>query len=469
MTRPLQSTTRQPAGRAASPAVPTDLAPIPVVAPVGVVAVPGLAHRSPATPATVGQAPAVPVAPVIRRAVTVTNIDYNPDLHRPTHATVELESLWTGIRTGINQSLPGYKNQAKNVVDAVRAADYAAEDVDALTVVIANAIENGYVSKGLAGIRGSRLVLETVVRTSVVAALTPTQMDKGERTAFDALVTNVGEDRMSRAKGRPTPIPIGSLPADLAFEVEACRDEIAQERARWRRDGLTMDNLNEQILCAAVGSRLKNGHYQGNHTNRAGWLPAVPLPVHPAGAIRQAILAKASPTLLAALNQPNPMVAIRNNRLDRIEYEKVHAQALAGYTDREVAGMAIAAVGSGVSAYLEFHLSHQISRLMYDVVNRQFYLTAQLQVEGRVQPVLPGDGAAAGVTVAPPSPALTTPGSGPAPGPRGDHAEKDASRRSKHHSFHDHHEAGRAGSRSGVACRRRTTGRCRERRRPRSG
>lgn len=373
MSRPTHATIRQPKGRPVGPpAEPVDLSGPPAV-PARVVAVPGLVRPSPAGPVP---APAAPVSSVIRRTVTVRNIDFNPDLNRPTDATVELGSLWSGIRDGILEKLPAYQNQARNVLDQVQQGDYEAQDVDALTVVLTNAIVSGYVTKGLAGIRGSQPVLESVVRRSVVAALTPTQMDKGERTAFDALVTNVGEAGMSRAKGRPTPISVDSLPSFLATEVEACHEEIAQERARWRRESLTMDNLNEQILCADVGARLRNGHYQGNHTNRAGWLPVVPLPVHPAAGIRQSILAKASPTLLVALNQPNPMVAIRNNRLDRVEYEKLHAQALAGYSDRQVADMAIAAVGFGVSVYLEFHLSHQISRLMYDFVNRQFYLTA---------------------------------------------------------------------------------------------
>jgi hypothetical protein len=375
MASPLRPSVRRPARRSTPDAAPSTDHPEPDAATVTrVIAGPGLVHRDPGAP---NQVPGTSFPAVIRRTVTVKNIDYNPDLNRPTHATVELGSLWTGIRTGITEGLPDYKNQAQNVIEQVRAGDYEAEDVDALAVVLANAIENGYVRKGLAGIRGSRPVLENIVRKAVVASLTPTQMDKGERTAFDTLVTNVGEDRMSRGKGAPTPVPFAALPGYLPTEVEACLKEIAEERRSWSWQNFDIYDPAPQLIGNTAAERLRQGHYQGNHTNRAGWLPAVPVgPSIDAMvlAIRQEIAQAASPSLAAAVAQPNPMAAVAANRLDRVEFEKLKTHAVGS---RPALGdIALATMGFGVSAYLEFHLAHDISRLMYDAVNQKVYLTA---------------------------------------------------------------------------------------------
>ena len=235
-----------------------------------------------------------------------------------------------------------------------------------------------YGKKGLAGWSETlSSQLTDLVRKSVVDSLTPTQMDKGEQAAFDKLVSTVGVANMSRRKGAPTPIPLTSLPPQVAEDVKGCRQDLYDERHRWNRGQLNLDTMNVVYLSSTASTRLKeNGRYQGNHTNNAGWLPVVIVAPNPIAAMRQSIVDKASPALHAELTQPNPMQRLAANRANQREYEKLLAQAVAGYSDPDLGDLAIAAMGFGVSAYIEFNLTTMISRLMYDFVNKKFYLTA---------------------------------------------------------------------------------------------
>jgi hypothetical protein len=167
------------------------------------------------------------------------------------------------------------------------------------------------------------------------------------------------------------------LPPQVADDVRGCRQDLHDERRRWTRRSLDLDTMNVVYLSSTASTRLKDeGRYQGNHTNNAGWLPVVIVPPNPIGAMRQSIFDNASPALHAELIQPNPMQRVAANRANQREYEMLQARAVAGYDDPGLGDIAIAAMGFGVSAYIEFNLTTLISRLMYDFVNKKYYLTA---------------------------------------------------------------------------------------------
>jgi hypothetical protein len=313
--------------------------------------------------------------------IKVKNIDFNPMPGAgAVDATVNEGTFYAAVLAAIKQAsaLKSFVNQSGNVVNEVQTKSYEGKDVEELSSKIAEALKTEYGKKGLAGWSETLTSqLTDLVRKSVVDSLTPTQMDKGEQAAFDKLVSTIGEANMSRRKGAPTPIPLTSLPPQVAEDVKGCRQDLYDERHRWNRGQLNLDTMNVVYLSSTASTRLKeNGRYQGNHTNNAGWLPVVIVAPNPIAAMRQSIVDKASPALHAELTQPNPMQRLAANRANQREYEKLLAQAVAGYSDPDLGDLAIAAMGFGVSAYIEFNLTTMISRLMYDFVNKKFYLTA---------------------------------------------------------------------------------------------
>lgn len=317
----------------------------------------------------------------IRRRITVRNIDFNPDPGAgKVHAEITDNDFYATLTGSFKKATldQPFINQSGNVIKAIRSKSFKGQDVEQLTEQIADAMKAEYGAKGLTGWSSSDWsALVGLVRSAVLANLTPTKMDKQEQQAFDILVNIVGEENMSRRKGSPTEIPLASLPSYLATNVTGCHDDIHDERRMWKRTKWNFDTLTVAHVSGVTSARLKEqGRYQGNHTNNAGWLPTVPVGPSPIPAMRQAILNNASPALHAELTQPNPMQRLTANRSNRQEYEKLLAHELGAYDDLGLGDLALASMGFGVSAYIEFNLPHKISRLMYDFVNKKFYLTA---------------------------------------------------------------------------------------------
>src|SRR6185436_3863244 len=103
-------------------------------------------------------------------------------------------------------------------------------------------------------------------------------MTDGESGAFDVLAQSAGV-ALSRAKGAPSTIPYGNLPGAVGNEVDAVLGDIRAERALWTVAAANEEfTLPDNAFAQGVAQRQHALHYQGNHTNNAGWLPAVATP-----------------------------------------------------------------------------------------------------------------------------------------------------------------------------------------------
>lgn len=335
-----------------------------------------------------------------RARITVQNVDFNPVSDQFRHGQVDVELFWSAVTNAIrgNQRFKEH-TQLNNVVAALRNGDYAAADIDALTTAIAGAIAGKFAELNQ-GVHGqANVALAEHVRAALVTNIREdpqVAMDKSEAQGFDVLKQIATEQgTMSRAKGTPSRVPHARLPGALQGEIAGFVANVNGENARWGGDALAdymvpdpgpAPALDEIRLQQEVSSRQRgNGRYQGNHSNSAGWLPAVPAPpVHPAFRnVADAVWSAASPELRRRLDhrrarerlgmtdahsgQPNPY---------RTEWRQLidgHRDAI---TDQILRRTVWGTLAMGVSGYVEFSTSQAISRIVYDVVNDRIYVSA---------------------------------------------------------------------------------------------
>ena len=332
-----------------------------------------------------------PAPRVVQREITVERVDYNPKEEDYRHGYVDEGAFYAALRVALkgDGALAGFRNQVDNVFAEVAKTDYSARDIPTVADAIVNAAVGEFQTKGLVlgGASASR------VRAHVLATLAANlqddwqmAMDGTESTAFDQLVTIVGEGDMSRAKGTATRIPVGNLPGSLRGHVNAVLDDIRQENAIWAvgavSERYTMTAYKGEFT-ADVAERQGGKHYQGNHTNLAGWLPSVPVPANRIAEVADDIAASGSPRLkrvLAAANASDRL-GYTGDHIDpanplRVEYETLRAPRLAALTDAAVKRSAWGALGAGVSAYIEFNIPGGMSRVVFDCVNDRVYITA---------------------------------------------------------------------------------------------
>jgi hypothetical protein len=329
--------------------------------------------------------------PVIQRTIEVQNVDYDPVTTQYRDGIIHPGNFFNALRTSINDApaFQGYRNQLNNVIANVSGQNFSTHDVDTLTATITTAVRNAYQGHGQV-INSNNLVatLTDFVRTGLVGNIQPdhrTAMTQGERNAFDGLA-QAPSAVLSRAKGVPNTISYANLPNAVKVQVAARLTEIRNERARWNVAAIEPEyTLPDSAFSMEICGRQRGLHYQGNHSTLAGWLPAVGAPVDRITPIGNAIYNQASPGLQRRLTDRDPLRRMdyaaaggqaRPNRY-RTEYEQLRAVALNGINDQAVKLSAMAALCAGISAYIEFSMGGDISRLMYDPVNFRVYICAQ--------------------------------------------------------------------------------------------
>ena len=318
--------------------------------------------------------------PVIRRTIKVLKIDFNPVSGNVEANIPEVGFYATFARkVGENKLLKLYKPQLTNVLKGLKLQDFEDEDVNRLTVAIVKSVNAVYrQNKVDAWPDDARAAFTDVVRESLVENLKDTKMDAREADDFDTLVTAAGPAAMSRSKGAPTKIAVDALPPALKAEVLKCRGHLSTERAGWGVTVFDVDDLIESQLGGRVGESLQQfGSYQGNHTNRAGWLPTIAVPASPLDGIRAQIIRISSQPLKNAIRSADAGKKIEANAYLSQEFRARYDTVTNGMTADEFGDIALASLGYGVSTYVEFWLSSsQISRLIYEYVNKKFYVTA---------------------------------------------------------------------------------------------
>lgn len=326
---------------------------------------------------------------VVQRQITIDHIDYNPQTQQYRDGFIHQANFYQAVRAAMlasGQFGALYTNHWQNVLGTLP-ADFNAGDIDVMTTTVSQAIMAGY-GGARPVIAGARVAaLETIVRTALIANIQPdhqVNMTQGEATAYDQLAATAGAT-VSRAKTTPNTVQYGNLPGAVQNEVAARLTEIRNERALWTAaiGSLTPEmTLPNGEFGGAVCARQGALHYQGNHTNLAGWLPAAAAPPNYVHQTAQAIYNAASNGLQLRLTAVNAMQRLGYQQMGpnanqyRTEYEALRAVQVPGIGNDNVKMSAMSALCQGVSAYIEFSLAGDISRFMYDPVNDQAYVTA---------------------------------------------------------------------------------------------
>jgi hypothetical protein len=324
---------------------------------------------------------------VVQRTIEVDTVDYDPEADDRRHGIIAHAAVRTHLMQALNADpFPAgpVRNHRQNVLDAVFGQDWSEPDVPTLADGIRDAVLAGYQQRGIGLTHGQQQTLHTVIQQALVANIQADPvhpMNAGERNAFDQLAALAGAGA-SRRKGAPSVLPQNQVPGPVMGQVNARLQEIRNERALWNRAALKAEPqlIFPGFLSADVTGRQRAQHYQGNHSNVAGWLPVQPAPADPVAALLPRVRDAASGKLKGILDGPDPWTVLQNNGQPhgrRGEFARVaKAQIDAGLTDGDVVTAAMAALCAGVSGYVEFNMAHDISRLVYDPVAGQIYVTA---------------------------------------------------------------------------------------------
>lgn len=330
-------------------------------------------------------------AAVAQRQITIEHIDYNPKTHIYRDGYINEPGFYLDVLEGIkNDDKLGqlYVNHWKNV-QAALPQDFTAPDIDAMTGAVSAAIIGQYGGKNRPLIQGSRVTaLEAIVRRALINRIEAdyqVNMTAEEGNAYDQLAATPGATA-SRAKSVPNSVQYGSLPGAVKGEVDGRLAELRNERALWTATvaALTPDlTLPNGGFGADVCTRQGGFHYQGNHTNLAGWLPDEGAPPNHVEQTAQAIHNAASNGLQTRLTSANAMQKLgyhhpagANHNPYRTEYETLRAVQVPAIGDANVKMSAMSALCQGVSAYIEFSMASEISRFMFDPVNNRAFVTA---------------------------------------------------------------------------------------------
>jgi hypothetical protein len=344
----------------------------------------------------------------IQRDIKVQNVDFEPIEGEYSHGFIDVTRFARDLEDAL-KNLYGNKPQGKlaqqDAYGEVRhpqrfkavmehvaarssrddnAPNYQARDIPTLAQVIANDIEAVYKKNDATGgwsslVRdGIKGVVQDVLLRNLVDDY---KMQAGEKHAFKQLIKQAGA-AASREKEAPTPLTMAKL-GDVAAAVRTVRTAILQAHNAMTRAAFQFEWTNEDILR----QHFTMDYYQGNHTNNAGWLPTPPLPVNWLPTLRTAILTNATVIgtggMVAALGANDAQAQIDANPLWQPVYAAAYNAAAPAaspaYSDNAFRKMAWLAMGSGVSPYIEFAIpghSDGISRLIYDFVGNNFYVTA---------------------------------------------------------------------------------------------
>ena len=338
----------------------------------------------------------------IQRRLRVTDIDFDPVANQPRHATADGADQAAFVQSFKNEinnvaRYAAYRGQLNNVMNAVVAtanagAGIQAADVPTLSAAIATEVINEYTARHLPAIAGLRVHLEEAIARLLIPNFQVAHgvvMNAHEQGAYDQLRAIVTDAHMERRKAHPSELNHAQLPALIQGGVDTVLNDIRTERRKWRNTGRRLNVKyflpapNEEF-CVEIINRQRGKRYQGNHTNNAGWLPAAA--AAPANAVTTAqanVLAAASPGLTAILNtHGNPIgtlqlgVAGTAPTAFGVEYlGLVHAER-ANLNAANVEASVGAALAQGVSSFVEFSMPGHISRLVWDVVTNDIYISA---------------------------------------------------------------------------------------------
>jgi hypothetical protein len=322
--------------------------------------------------------------PVVQRAITVDTVDFDPVANERRHGIVAHAAVRAALSAALNADpfpVGPIRNQRTNVLDHVFGLDFSEPDIPTLTARMTEAIRSRYQHHAVILSHGQEANLRNLVQAALIANIQADPvhpMSAGERNAFDQLVILAGAGA-SRAKGAPSTLAAASVPAPLMGEINARIAEIQAERALWNVAAVTDAMLLRGGFVADITGRQRALHYQGNHSNVAGWLPAQAAPVDHVSAAATAIYSGASRKLQRILDGADPLTVLANGgqpHARRTEFHRKAARARAGMNNGQVVDSAMAALAAGVSGYIEFSMAHDISRLMYDPVNNRIFVTA---------------------------------------------------------------------------------------------
>lgn len=343
----------------------------------------------------------------IQRDIFVENIDYNPIAPKDTamsHGFVDVKKFPNQLKDNLNQvygasggsqqrrvndPYVNFRNKLNDVIEEVKkrtelgedTLSYKAPDIPALTKVIVNDLKRIYDDlKVPTGAWDSMIKgVSDAVESALLATLHEDySMVGSEKSAFDKLIQNAGTEA-SRKKGEPTKLSKSQL-GDVGAAVQTAYDEIEKYHKDMKKTTFQFEWTDDNLMRNYWGNM---PFYQGNHTNMAGWLPARVLPASWMNTLSNAIKTNAGvaaiPGLVSALNAKTPQANFTKNYKWKQAYDPAFATAANAYDDDAFRQMAWLAMGSGVSAYIEFNLPGQsdgISRLLYDFVGNKFYVTA---------------------------------------------------------------------------------------------
>lgn len=345
----------------------------------------------------------------IQRDIFVENIDFNPLASEDTamsHGFIDVKKFpnqlkenltqfySTGIQGGskqskVNDPYVNFRGKLNDVIEEVKkyavtgddTPTYKAPDIPKLTDVIVKDLKKIYGEKGV--VLGAWDSMIKGVSDAVESALLATlhedySMVGSEKSAFDKLIQNAGTEA-SRKKGEPTKLSKSQL-GDVEAAVQTAYDAIEKYHNDMKKTTFQFEWTDDNLMRNYWGNM---PFYQGNHTNMAGWLPARVLPASWMNTLSNAIKTNAGvaaiPGLVSALNAKTPQANFTKNYKWKQAYDPAFATAANAYDDDAFRQMAWLAMGSGVSAYIEFNLPGQsdgISRLLYDFVGNKFYVTA---------------------------------------------------------------------------------------------
>ena len=321
----------------------------------------------------------------VQRQIRVQNIDYDPVAGVFRQGTINEAGFYARLRDLLNAAPfeQGHRNIRQNVCQAVQQNhDFELPDIDQLASAIAGQVTQRYNTSGRpigtpnmqqALVRGIQQALADNIQANHAV-----DMDVGEGQAYDILRHRPGVV-MSRAKGVPNQIDYANLPGNVRSDLNTRLAELRDERSGLSAAALTTQDCFPGTFAAGVCARQRELHYQGNHTNNAGWLAHVAVPNDAVSMAIDAMIHAASQGLREVLEDPNGLARLNEGtneasgwRAELRTLRNNHFQ----FNDAQVRDAALAALCQGVSAYIEFSLSTSISRMMYDVDKHRVYLTA---------------------------------------------------------------------------------------------
>lgn len=319
--------------------------------------------------------------------ITVSNVSYNP-VDRSVRDGFIAQTFYQTFQQKMSQdsTFKPYLGQLGNVIKAIQDQNFKRGDIDKLTTDIRTALQKAFQTKGLVLANQTQVSkLEQLICAELVAniQIDPTvNMNKQEAAAFDQLIGFA--TLKSRRKRNPSQIAYASLPTPLRGAVDRILQGIRDINAdnRWTAANLpreytfpvAVNPLGPDIFSDLTG-------YQGNHSNESHWLPKANAPENQLLTIANRIqqspgISPGLQALLVGTNTQTIQASLANTVALGNEYDQLRQPLLQACGNANILLSVWSAVAQEVSAYIEFSLSNDISRLMYDFVNRRVYICA---------------------------------------------------------------------------------------------